>query len=179
MIETKIIDNVIVQEKANIIENTLFHESFPWHFQRSIGKSDAEFATPGFFHLLKHEGKVISPMFNHIRDIVDLSLIKSAYHNLEIDILIARAFLLLPFRNAKEYDYKHVDIQREHIVCLYYVNDTDGDTFIFGKDKEDGISQRIQPKKNRVVLFDGLKYHSSSCPTQKERAVINFNLVLR
>jgi hypothetical protein len=71
-------------------------------------------------------------------------------------------------------------------VCLYYVNNTDGDTYIFDKTKKElnhiskdtklGILKQVSPKKGRVVLFDGRRYHSSSGPTKDIRCIINFNV---
>jgi hypothetical protein len=72
---------------------------------------------------------------------------------------------------------------------LYYLNDSDGDTFIFDKTLKDTpkvtsdtkyeIIKRITPKKGRAILFDGNKYHSSSGPTKGVRCILNFNLLIK
>ena len=70
-------------------------------------------------------------------------------------------------------------------VILYYVNDSDGDTVIYkeryiGTDKPQTLTElkRIEPKRGRVVVFDGLHYHSSSNPRKNSyRCVINFDIV--
>jgi hypothetical protein len=36
--------------------------------------------------------------------------------------------------------------------------------------------QKIEPKKNRLVIFNGNIYHSSTPPKLTKRVVINFNL---
>jgi hypothetical protein len=77
-----------------------------------------------------------------------------------------------------------------HTVCLYYVNDSDGDTFIFDKTSDDikgrrdifertkfNVLKRVTPKKGRVVLFNGNRYHSSSGPTKDVRCIINFDII--
>ena len=84
--------------------------------------------------------------------------------------------MLLPTPKTKEYATKHVDMDIPHLTILYYVNDSDGDTFFFGKDINDGISRRITPKKNRAIIFDGLIYHAGSLPTANKRVILNFNL---
>ena len=61
----------------------------------------------------------------------------------------------------------------DHYVCLYYVNDSEGDTIIFDNNKKE--IQRITPKKGRIVFFDGSLEHCSTRPSTRTRAVLNFN----
>lgn len=102
------------------------------------------------------------------------------------DIINARSFLQLPLNDKirKPFNNIHIDQKFDHLVCLYYVNDSDGDTHIFeGMYKEGSylteakILKKVSPKKGRVVLFNGLRYHSSSCPTISTRCIINFNII--
>lgn len=74
----------------------------------------------------------------------------------------------------------HIDSDGEHLVFLYYVNDSDGDTIFFndrfnGSTPELGcVSEVVSPKSGRAVIFDGLQYHASSSPRySKTRCVIN------
>jgi len=56
-----------------------------------------------------------------------------------------------------------------HAVGLFYLNTTDGPTVF-----EDG--EKIDCVANRLVIFDGLRRHtSSSCTDQKIRAALNLN----
>ena len=85
-----------------------------------------------------------------------------------------RTFLQVPTIKTTEYDSPHIDMEMGHTVCLYYVNNTDGDTFFFnGKN----IIKRVSPKKGRCVLFDGKIFHASSKPTKEKRIVINYNFI--
>jgi len=81
----------------------------------------------------------------------------------------------------------HVDTIEDHLVCLYYVIDSDGETMIL--DKEDfpagspipdwgeyNIVHRIEPKQGRAVLFNGRIYHANYLPKKNMRCVINFNI---
>ena len=89
-------------------------------------------------------------------------------------VLQARSFLQTPNNTTRKYNNKHVDTTIPHVVVLYYVNDSDGDTHLFnGVD----IIKTVTPKKNRVVIFDGSIYHSSGSPTTNKRCVINFNII--
>lgn len=99
--------------------------------------------------------------------------------------------------NQDCYNTPHIDNLKPHWIMIYYVNDSDGDTFIFentiNKDNCDwdtdkywdpaqypkklSIKTRIRPKKGRVVLFDGKFLHSGMHPAHsKYRMVINFNI---
>lgn len=80
----------------------------------------------------------------------------------------------------------HIDNTHEHTVLLYYVNDSDGDTILYDKlwdeshdntDVELKVLERVTPKAGRAVIFNGLRYHSSSNPIKaNKRIVLNINL---
>ena len=104
----------------------------------------------------------------------------------EAEIIQGRSFLQLPLRNIDTsiVDSPHIDLDPgdEHIVVLYYVNDSDGDTIIYNereKDRPDGIytiKQRVTPKQGRVVLFDGWLMHTAEQPINNVRCIVNYNL---
>jgi hypothetical protein len=83
----------------------------------------------------------------------------------------------------------HVDMFTPHYTFLYYVNDSDGDTFIFNEKfdtfKENNqypnnfsLLKRFNPKRGNAIMFNGLHYHSSSTPVNHDsRIAININLV--
>lgn len=80
------------------------------------------------------------------------------------------------------HNYIHHDTDEGGCLSLlYYVNDSDGDTFIFNEKIKNGVipsvltlNKRITPKKNRLVVFDSSRYHASSNPRfSRERIVIN------
>ena len=69
----------------------------------------------------------------------------------------------------------HIDMKEKHKVILFYLNDSDGDTYFY--DKDHNIIDSVSPKENRAVLFDGSILHSSSKPTKSaRRIVLNINL---
>ena len=99
------------------------------------------------------------------------------------DIIRCKANLLTNNRNFTEgcYNPAHTDSPDPHFVVVYYVNDSDGDTFIFNEEAEDGdfdltIKQRITPKKGRAVMFNGKYLHASSNPIKTDaRIIINMD----
>lgn len=85
--------------------------------------------------------------------------------------------------NEKRPSIPHVDDGTSHLVLLYYVEDSDGDTLLYTnryneeKDNEMIIEHRISPKAGRAVLFDGSTYHSFYYPNMHNtRSVININI---
>ena len=100
----------------------------------------------------------------------------------------ARTFLQVP-NNLNSSPTYHVDYPKPHTVLLYYVNESDGNTLIlkqrypFSYSKISGLTtgeviQEVEPKKGRVVMFDGAQFHSSTVPTKNLRCVINLDVVL-
>ncbi len=96
------------------------------------------------------------------------------------------------FDSKDEYRLLHVDRNESHIVIIYYINDSDGDTMIYedndnkhlnklGKEIDFNnfkLIKKITPKKGRVVVFDGNLWHYGKFPTKGERNVINMNVVI-
>jgi hypothetical protein len=106
-------------------------------------------------------------------------------HGIEIkEILRIKANILSKTDKQNHIHPPHVDMTTPHMVLLYYVNDSDGDTVIFDQSyhseeiSELTINRTISPKAGAAVFFDGLKYHSSSSPKNaKERIVLNINFL--
>lgn len=184
LIKTQIIDNVLPLSYANELEYiTLKSINFDWYLIEDIAYTKTpEFDTlqqedmkPGFTHSLLMDGQE-SRFWNLFKIIPHLALEKSLNEIPNFGYMKARAFLQMPCLDS-EHNNIHTDAPSPHIVCLYYVNDSDGNTFLFDNDGKTVI-ESIQPKKNRIVLFDGRIKHCGSPPTKSKRAVINFNLIL-
>jgi hypothetical protein len=82
------------------------------------------------------------------------------------------------------YNTPHVDIVGEDsISLLYYVNDSDGDTFMFNEDESFtgdllSLKHREPPERNKAVLFDSSKFHSSSSPRKHDKRIV-INVVFK
>ena len=108
---------------------------------------------------------------------------KMDFDNLKI--LQGRSFLQFPL-NLKDItpDTPHIDLEdQEHIVALYYVCDSDGDTIIYNERKDQGleaksytIKEKVTPKQGRMVIFDGTLYHTAEQPQNNMRCVVNYDL---
>jgi hypothetical protein len=78
----------------------------------------------------------------------------------------------------------HVDMTIPHMVFLYYVNNSDGDTVFFNEKYSSEetpiltVNNRITPKSGAAIVFDGLTYHASSSPINaEERIVLNIDFI--
>ena len=123
------------------------------------------------------------PMYNALSK---MNLITS-FHN------ILRCKLNLQPRDSNnsegKYNRPHTDFvgfdQQEILTMIYYVNDSDGDTFFFNEEKSFNIedlknltvAKRVKPKKGKLVAFRGDIVHSGSHPIKSDfRIAINYNL---
>ena len=63
------------------------------------------------------------------------------------------------------------ELQKIYKSFLFYLNDSDGDTFFFDDNGE--ITDRVTPKQNTVIEFNSRTLHASSNPTDGPRYVLN------
>ena len=103
-------------------------------------------------------------------------------NNIQCNRVLRLKFNILPRGNGQgSYHTPHVDQDRPHKVFLYYVNDSDGDTYFFNErlgynGKEFTVNEQVSPKMGRAVLFDGDIYHASSSPTNSNmRCILNID----
>jgi hypothetical protein len=190
-----VIDNVITEYKQNQIEDLFISSKLPWIFFKDIAISDSEIKrlgitklTPGIGCYIKQDNpKYVNEFLLKETSIIPQSACKAIDKECK-EIFNGRAFMHFPLVSElrTEHDNIHIDVKYPHLVCLYYINDSDGDTFLFDKTLNDTptllkttkleVIKRVTPKKGRVLLFNGNRYHSSSGPTKSVRCVLNFNV---
>jgi hypothetical protein len=187
-----IVDDVISIEKQERIKKTLLGDSFPWFYLNDTTyPSEIYQNTPLISHYYRKDYKTNSNFYNLVEDIGDKGA--ELYGFDYKDVWQVRSFLQFPlnpnWRNSFV-DKLHVDFDTEHLVVLYYVLDSDGDTIIVNKKLNEGegidtnleytdyeVLHRITPKQGRLVIFNGKYYHTAEQPTTGMRCIINFNLV--
>lgn len=187
MFETVIIDDIVDSEFQNFIYNKLI--TTKWNFLNDVSGVNTENPSYGFVHMLKHPNHGIT---SELFEIVSVPIINNLINKLRLnlnDIYYNRSFLQIPLNEKyiKEHNGIHVDLPLEHIACVYYCNDSDGDTIIYeqtmkeipggSKNVELKEHYRVSPKKGRIVVFDGSRYHCSTQPKNNLRCIINFDLV--
>jgi|SaaInl5LU_22_DNA_1037371.scaffolds.fasta_scaffold00169_18 hypothetical protein len=184
-----IIDNVVNAAYQNELEgNFLAEMNAAWYLLDDVAYpgNAVSHQQPGIVHPLFEVNKgIMSPLYNLALPMV-LEAITKVNFNFSSTIR-GRAFIQFPFK-TNHTNHAHIDSNEPHLVCLYYVNDADGDTVIYNETANDiinlpgltndmlTIKQTITPKKGRAVLFNGNRYHSSSTPTTNKRCIINFDV---
>jgi hypothetical protein len=196
-----VIDDVIPVELQDSIEDLLLGDKLGWHFaqdltrmRKQIKEENLTDLSPYFWiSFYEHQNDQNNGMLTRkLHPILD-----GACEKLKLPfakLLQGRTFMLFPLVEElrKKYVNIHVDTQTEHVVCLYYVNDADGDTVLFDKTANEVSPfeshnnkvnfkevQRVSPKKGRCLVFNGDKYHSATSPAKYTRCVVNFNFLIR
>lgn len=190
--------DILTKEQHKSLYDLITGLDFPWYYQpniaymRDLNAESNPNLCPSFG--LTHtvwdieKGKV-SEVLSH------MSLLADSFTNLSgikpNNFIRIKINLQTPVINndCNKYNGAHVDRYTPHSTLIYYLNDSDGDTFVFNEvfDESDPktwpqnvvptIKERITPVANSLYQLDsGLRYHSSSNPiTADRRYTINFN----
>ena len=192
--EIVVIDDIIDLEYQEGIKGILLGDDyfkgrpFPWFYTEDVtgaGDKDSQHrAALGHDYVYLEDNddvKVISHFHNMFLPMLKELIRRVGVKQEDAGILQGRSFLQLPSNIQREdVDTPHIDIdRRKHLVALYYVCDSDGDTIIYNERVESEtytIKRRVTPKQGRVVIFDGTLYHTAEQPLHSTRCVVNYNL---
>ena len=190
----KIIEDVLPVEQADWLEDMLTSNSIGWNYIGDGSRPNADPENVRLFPSFAHPiyAKYDDNPFGD-RDMMQrfecLNHTVCAKSGLDIENMDRiRLGMHIPNPSWHGHHGPHCDQAVPHTVVLFYVTDTDGDTYFFdhedkidplgyGYDGEDEykIIDRVTPKKNSMVVFDGLTTHASSYPTKGQRITINYN----
>lgn len=190
MFETMVIEDIVsTKDQAHLLDMIMTH--CEWKFLNDVsGVENQQYPSHGFVHMLKHPEIETQPI---TYDVVKGMFLPKFEALLQFkEIYYNRVFLQLPlaYQYKKEHNGVHVDLPSylKHVACVYYCNDSDGDTIIYEETINDtpggskGVKltehKRVTPKRGRAVFFDGSRYHCSSQPTMNYRTIINFDLTV-
>ena len=195
--EVIVIDDLVNIEYQNYIKDILIGEesykdqNFPWYYTEDVtgaGDYDSQHRTAlghNYVELLDDD-KTTSIISNfHELFVPMLKKACSRVGMYQSNVIQGRSFLQFPLnlKNSPEPDTPHIDIyRRKHLVVLYYVCDSDGDTTIYNEKaskrsyKDYTIKEKVTPKQGRVVVFDGLYWHTAEQPKKDVRCILNFNI---
>lgn len=182
-----VIDQIIPVSLQESIKDALLVKNFPWYYVNDVTSLSGNQTRPALSHLIWDNFQKVSNF-----DIDFLGHIGAAHAGFPFTG-IKRAKTLLQFPLNLNFagialDHLHVDMPTEHLVVLYYVNDSDGDTIICdhyynGNEEKDlqaedfKILAKVTPKQGRAVIFDGRYYHTAEQPQNEIRCIINLNVI--
>lgn len=190
-----VIDDLVPESFAEFTEQRLLNNvSLGWHaaLQRDdfstvarskwgrFGTIESFLEGPQLCHSVVFRGEVIDAgelaMVQPIRRAISAFLggiglqIERCKYNLQFQ---------LPGNAPGRFNCPHRDCSKHELVAVYYVNDSDGMTYLF---RDEGLEKlaRIESKRGRVVLFRGDTLHAGQHPINSPvRSVMNFNFSVR
>lgn len=189
-------DNFLSSAEFRKLQSFILSNEFPWFYTDHVSLPPNEYTfndsltkeTDGFYHLLYAQDENYRSMFmEYFEDFFNALFDEYGYTSKSL--LRARLGLKMPKVNhSKEnYNLPHVDYHFPHDTVIFYLNNSDGNTRMFKEHNlhspetdQYTVRDEIEPKENRILLFDGLQYHTASNPINTNRRVIlNINLYPR
>lgn len=190
----QVIDDLFTKEQQELIETATLR--IPWFFQDNTcdfsyipnypKKIKGVTETPFFVNMLFDDFKPQSEYFKYYSHIVGILEQRTGrpYMN-RLFRMKANMYLQQPTYPQGHFHTPHVDVYDEKTdtigegeIFLYYVDDSDGETFMFNERfPAQSVTKKIsvRPKKGRGVLFDLQALHASSPPrTHDRRMTLNF-----
>ena len=175
--QCKIIDDFLTPTYHRQMLKQLLSAECPWYYHQNITQNskivDDTLYDFGFASSITRDGVKWSNVFfiPFVYQIQD-QLPPTAIGRVRLDMTLCNPNQIV--------HHPHVDIPEPHYASIYYVNDSDGDTIIYNETTpHNGFTEqlRVQPKANRLLIFDGKYYHTGSSPSHhKNRIIINTNL---
>lgn len=198
MIEFEVIDNFMPTPQFSKLQDWVLSADFPWFYIEHVSldpidnniKNKEAIETDGYAHLFFDRETNIEAFTYTKLDDFNIHL-ENKLGITKNDIIRSRASIKHPKigYTTENYNLPHVDYFTPHLSLIYYVNDSDGDTRIFNEKFTPtpqgmnlGISydtftvkDTVEPKANRLLVINGLQYHTASNPIESKRRVI-FNI---
>jgi len=192
-----VFDDFLSEKEQKALEVKFLGNQPQWTFIEDVSGSDGSSKQrPGFNHQLFTNGQKRSPLFDDAMNMIHNAmsrLYQETQEKNDFRLEKSRSFLQVPLANLEgpEYDNHHIDYTSPHLALLYYVCNADGETVLFEQMYDPELSPyppkpselreklRVKPKRGRIVIFDGFRWHTATQPKLcKARCVINTNLAL-
>lgn len=157
-----IIDNALDETQFCEIEQVLTGSDFPWFFQNAVAEFGQEDLPDYYFthQIYRKDTNYSSPAMKLFYPILE---------KLAITDLLRIKANLYPNVGTKIQNKPHVDFPFKCKGAILYINTNNGLTLL-----NDGTE--IESIRNRLLIFDSEKPHSSThCTDKKVRINVNFN----
>jgi hypothetical protein len=186
------IEKFIPSSYADILEDILCKSpEFQWVYTPSTNnqketqimkRDERSYESEQLVHALYLEGARRSQFFDIVFPFFYFLEEKTGIR-LEAVERIKANMLLKSTEPEDRYNTPHIDVpDAGYKSLLYYVKDSDGDTFFFNETFRDKkaltLERRVTPKKGKAVVFDSSTWHASSNPRQSQNRVV-LNLIFK
>jgi hypothetical protein len=184
------------ENKLNIEECSAYESMY---MPNPIFKDSSSFYQIFFDQYLEGENRMYPKQFALLQ-----SAMLIAFEELELQVkqLIRIRCGMILNENQHFYHYPHVDFPYNHFTALFYLTSCQAPTKIFNESYDPSYSNSNDPYfsyrfikeklnnkltthceidsvENRIVIFNGNRFHSSSVPVDsKNRIVINYNFTV-
>lgn len=183
----KVIKNFLSITNQNNLEQLLFDNYFPWYTSTdytapNIYKNKNILDYSQFVHVFYSFRNNTSNIESTFTNVINENLINhiGKYFNLsELNIMRIKANLQTQHKksNKNTFNNPHKDSKLNHISAIYYVHNTDGDTYFFNDNLK--IIKKVKPEKGSIVFFKGNILHAGGHPIKNEkRVIINCNFLI-
>jgi hypothetical protein len=186
-------EDFIPLEIQNELEKIITSSDFPWYMtstidDRYLDNGDRYVFNQGinpqqFSHNLVVNFRPSSDYTSIMNPILD-SLVEKLRCKIEVERVKVN-LLLKHFDNT--HHTPHVDVEVEDYKniksLIYYVNDSDGDTYFFKEtaprsNEVATVMKQITPKKGKAVMFNVDNFHASSSPVSTNYRIV-LNIVFK
>jgi hypothetical protein len=181
-------DSFLTEEEITKVDD-LFHSfGIRWAYFKTTQNNDVNH--PGVVNTRKKDVPYFSAGISEdsqeylgFKFIIDKFCLK---HGLEYSSLGRVKLNVTPHTYEEGTLYPHVDKNEPHLIFLYYVHDSDGDTVLYNEtfngvfvEPPLTVMHSITPKRGAAFVVDGRHFHSITPPSKHSvRSVINANLNL-
>lgn len=167
----------------NIIEfEKTKNKSWPW--KKSIAAYINDAKSEPFFQVISR------PEFAVVADVFEKFCIK---HDIRYDKILRIKINITTraYKDKESRNFPHVDTMEDHLVFLYYFNDSDGDTEVYNTNIHDVVGKSgnfgdldilhsISPVAGKGVIFDGKQLHTGNHPKDHDfRLLLNLCFTLK
>jgi len=171
MVDFKVIENFLDKDQFLNLQSIFLSDNFPWFYHDNIsGLNDSALGDFGFGHSIFYR-EPSSSIYSTVESVVQLICAASETTN----IIKVRADMTV-FSTYGHRHQPHLDLHEPHTVSILYLTNSDAETVIFKNVNIDTLSfdeyQRVAPKENKLVIFNGAYYHTGHSPASSNRRIL-------
>ena len=162
------------------VKNKIFDNTFPWYYSDYTTEPTSKISSLHHMVMFNYEST------SFISSVIETCIINMLdENNLKFNRLIRIRIGMLLQKHELIFNKPHVDHEFPHNSGLIYLTTCNAPTKFY--DNFYNVNFNVEPQtfethacvdsqENTAVVFDGLRYHSSSFPTDVDRRItINFN----